>query len=158
IDRMVKFAKNEGYNPHLGIFINLRKHSGSNRLFLVDLDSQRTLLAGLCCHGKGKSGIKESASFSNTVGGNCSSSGFYKIGYKYNGTFGTAYKLTGLNETNSNAFERFVVLHGHDCVPASPVPVSICQSLGCPTLAPEVLKKLEPFLDKSKQPVLIWIF
>ncbi len=158
LDSMIKFAKNNGYNQHLGILINLKKHSGSNRLFLVDLDSQKIIVYGLCCHGKGKSGYNENTSFSNTIGGNYSSEGFYKIGYKYNGTFGTAYKLYGLCETNCNAFDRFVVLHGHPCVPSSPVPVSICQSLGCPTLAPEVLKKLEPYLDKSGKPILIWIF
>ncbi len=28
-----------------------------------------------------------------------------------------AYKLYGLDSTNNNAFNRFVVLHAHDCVP-----------------------------------------
>lgn len=158
VDSMVKFAKERDFNEHIGIFINLRKHSGSNRFFLVDLDKQKALLTGLCCHGRGSEGYSEKARFSNTIGGNYSSQGFYKIGYKYNGTFGTAYKLHGLSATNSNAFERFVVLHGHECVPSTPVPVSICQSLGCPTLSPEVLKELEPYLDKSKKPVLLWIY
>ena len=157
-DSLIKFAKENGYNAHLGIFINFSKHSGSNRLFLVDLDSNKLLVQGLCCHGRGKNNFKERVIFSNEIGENCSSQGFYKIGYKYNGTFGTAYKLTGLSPTNSNAFDRFVVLHGHDCVPNSTVPVAICQSLGCPTLAPEVLKKLEPYLDSSKKPILLWIY
>lgn len=158
VDSLLNFAKNNGYSRHIGIFINLGKHSGSNRLFLVNLNTGKALVAGLCCHGKGQSGFKERASFSNIKGGNSSSEGFYKIGTKYNGTFGTAYKLHGLCSTNCNAFERFVVLHAHECVPSSPVPFSICQSLGCPTISPEVLKELEPYLDRSSKPVLLWIY
>jgi hypothetical protein len=158
VDSLRKFAKQNNYNTHLGIFINFKIHSGDYRFFLVDLDSNKALLRGLCCHGSGKSSFNESVSFSNDIGSNCSSLGIYKIGYKYNGRFGTAYKLSGLCSTNCNAFDRFVVLHGHDCVPRYPVPHSICESLGCPTLAPEILSKLEPYLDKSETPILLWIY
>ncbi len=158
IDSLKKFALENNCNSHLGIFINFKHHSGSKRFCLVNLDSQTCILDGLVCHGKGKFVYSETAKFSNEIGSNCSSEGFYKIGGKYEGKFGTSYKLHGLNSSNSMAFKRFVVLHAHECVPISPVPVTICQSEGCPTLAPEVLKKLEPYLDQSKKPVLLWIY
>ncbi len=157
LDSMINTAKNKNYNTHLGIFINLKVHSGKYRFFLVNLDSNKIILKGLCCHGSGKASYKEKASFSNQIGSNYSSQGFYKISSKYTGIFGDSYKLIGLSNTNSNAFDRFVVLHSHNCVPPTPVPVSICQSLGCPTLAPEVFQKLEPFIDSSNKPILLWI-
>ena len=37
-------------------------------------------------------------------------------------------------------------------------PYPICQSDGCPTVSPNFLKELQPILDKSSKPVLLWIF
>ena len=158
IDSLRKFAKHNNYNTHYGFILNLKLHSGSNRLFLVNLDSQKTVLSSLCCHGHGKNGYSENPILSNVIGSNCSSNGFYKIGYKYNGEFGTAYKLFGLSESNSNAFKRFVVFHAHDCVPDEPVPVSICQSEGCPTVSPNMLAKFSNYIDKTQKPMLLWVY
>ncbi|MEI9913326.1 MAG: murein L,D-transpeptidase catalytic domain-containing protein [Bacteroidota bacterium] len=96
--------------------------------------------------------------YGNTVGGGCTSLGKYRIGYSYNGKFGLAFKLYGLDKTNDNAFARFVVLHAHDCVPETEVTDDICQSDGCPTVAPGFLQQLKPVIDHSKKPVLLWIF
>ena len=75
------------------------------------------------------------------------------------GTFGLAYKLYGLDNTNSKAFDRFVVLHAHSCVPNEDVdPVPICESWGCPTVAPAFLSELKTVIDKSAKPVLLWIY
>ena len=98
------------------------------------------------------------ASFSNVLGSNCSSEGKYIIGNKYSGVFGTAYKLHGLDSTNSNAFSRFVVLHSHSCVPDEEQEDDICASEGCPTVSPITLKILEPYLDNASKPILLWIY
>jgi hypothetical protein len=84
--------------------------------------------------------------------------GKYKVGYSYNGRFGLAYKLYGLDKTNDKAFERFVVLHSHDCVPETEVKDDICQSDGCPTVSPGFLQYLKPIINASKKPVLLWIY
>jgi hypothetical protein len=77
----------------------------------------------------------------------------------YHGEFGLAYKLNGLDSGNSKAFDRFVVLHAHDCVPNGEVyPSAICLSFGCPTVSPAFLQKIKPILDASTQPVLLWIY
>lgn len=68
-----------------------------------------------------------------------------------------AFKLYGLDATNDKSFERFVVLHVHACVPESEVTAEICQSDGCPTVAPGFLKQLEPVIKQSEKPVLLWI-
>ena len=98
--------------------------------------------------------------FSNKANSYCTSLGKYKIGKSYSGKFGMAYKLYGLENTNNNAFDRFVVLHSHSCVPNNEIfPVPICVSLGCPTVSPAFfLDKLKAYLDESLQPVLLWIY
>ena len=112
------------------------------------------MIEGLVCQGSCNG--NEETLFSNVVGSGCSSLGHYKIGEKYNGDFGTAYKLYGLDDTNSNAYERFVVLHSHSCVPLKEVNYEICLSLGCPTINPNILRAIEPILDNSAKPIIIW--
>ncbi len=64
--------------------------------------------------------------------GGCSSLGKYKIGEKYRGQYGKSYKLYGLENTNSNAYKRAIVLHGFSCVPDEEIyPGVVCNSLGC---------------------------
>lgn len=158
LDSLKLIARQGGFNTDLAVCINLGKFSGSERFYLVDLNTQKTLLSGLCCHGGGYGYDNEEVVFSNISGSHCSSDGIYKIGYAYTGTFGKSYKLYGLSATNSNAFDRFIVLHSHDCVPETAVSNSICESQGCPTLAPSVFSKLSTYLDASKKPVLMWIY
>ena len=75
------------------------------------------------------------------------------------GKFGLAYKLYGLDSTNSKAFERFVVLHAHSCVPNEEIdPEPLCQSWGCPTVSPEFLQELKKYIDASEKPILLWIY
>ena len=155
-ERTAYFHLNTNQNNIIKIFkiiINFSIHSGKNRFFLCDLEEEKVIIEGLVCHGSCSGNDKE---FSNIEGSGCSSLGHYKIGNKYNGDFGTAYKLYGLDETNSNAFERFVVLHSHSCVPKREVFYEICLSLGCPTLNPEILKEIEPYLDEASKPIIIW--
>jgi hypothetical protein len=96
--------------------------------------------------------------YDNTVGCGCTSLGKYKVGNSYNGKFGLAFKLHGLDATNNNAFARFVVLHSHDCVPDSEVNGEICQSNGCPTVSPAFLQQLKTVITSAKKPVLLWIY
>ena len=110
---------------------------------------------GLVTHGQGKT-VTEKIQFSNAVGSYCTSPGKYKIGNSYTGRFGLAFKLHGLESSNSNAFNRFVVLHAHDCVPNEEVyPQSICQSQGCPTVAPDFLQELSAIIGRHSKPILL---
>lgn len=50
------------------------------------------------------------------------------IGKSYYVRFGLAFKLNGLGKTNSNALNRPVVLHAHECMPDHEVAEEVCQS------------------------------
>lgn len=156
--RLEKFASENDYNTRYCFLIDMTIACGSNRFFVYDIQWDSVLQSGLVTHGYGNSGYSN-ISFSNTPGSNSSSLGKYRIGHSYNGKFGLAYKLYGLEKTNNKAFDRFVVLHSHECVPEKEVaPLPLCMSQGCPTVAPSFLKNLATYIDKAEKPMLLWIF
>ena len=154
-----KYCKTNGYNEQVAFLIDMSIHAGKQRFFVYDLQNNRIKKAGLVTHGSGSETGTDQLYFSNVPNSNCTSLGRYKIGKKYQGKFGLAYKLHGLDASNNKAFERFVVLHGHRCVPSREVyPISICPSLGCPTVAPDFLLELKKFIDTTDEPILLSIY
>lgn len=154
-----QYAVNNGYNPRLCFLVNMGIESGRNRFFVYRLDEDSIINAGLVTHGNCNSNWLTGKKFGNSMGCGCTALGKYKVGSSYSGKFGLAFKLYGLDSSNSNSFKRFVVLHSHSCVPESEVsPLPICQSLGCPTVSPNYLKYLQNIIDKSSRPILLWIF
>jgi hypothetical protein len=132
--------------------------SGVNRFFVYDLGKDSVLDAGLVTHGRCNELWLSGRKYDNKIGCGCTSLGKYRIGTPYKGRFGLAYKLHGLDSTNSNAFKRYVVLHSHECVPNEEViPAPICQSDGCPTVSEAFLKKLASLIDASPKPILLSI-
>lgn len=153
------YANDNGFNTTRCFLADMRIASGKKRFFVYNLQKDSVEQAGLVAHGSGSDKGTADLIFSNTPNSNCTSLGKYRIGKSYMGTFGLAYKLYGLDNTNSKAFERFVVLHAHACVPNGEVaPLPICESWGCPTVAPAFLKELQTIIDRSEKPVLLWIY
>jgi hypothetical protein len=153
-----RFVAQKGYNDVICFLIDMSLPSGQNRFFIYDLKKDTLKNSGLVTHGRCNQGWLEGRKYGNTVGCGCTSLGKYKIGHSYNGRFGLAYKLYGLEKTNDNAFQRFVVLHAHECVPESEVEDEICQSDGCPTVSSGLLQYIKPIIDVSNKPVLLWIY
>lgn len=152
------FAEKNKYNKEVCFLIDMKIHSGSNRFFIYDLKNNAVLQTGVVTHGRCNQNWLIGRKYGNEPGCGCTSLGRYKIGNAYIGRFGLAYKLHGLDSTNNNAFKRFVVLHAHDCVPDEEVLTDICQSDGCPTVSPGFLQELKAIINKSKQPILLWIY
>ncbi|MFM2327784.1 MAG: hypothetical protein RIR31_1986 [Bacteroidota bacterium] len=152
------YAKNNGYNTRYCFMVDMKIESGKKRFFVYNLKKDSVELSGLVTHGSGKT-QSNGIQFSNAEGSLCSSVGKYKVGSSYVGKFGLAFKLYGLDNSNSNAFNRFVVLHSHACVPNDETaPLPICESWGCPTVAPAFLTELKKYIDKSEKPVLLNIY
>jgi hypothetical protein len=155
---MTMFAKDNGYNTQYCFMVDMKIESGKKRFFVYNLLKDSVELSGLVTHGSGKTNTGK-IQFSNTANSLCTSVGKYKIGNSYTGKFGLAFKLYGLDETNSNALNRFVVLHAHSCVPnAETAPFPICESWGCPTVAPAFLGELKKYIEQSDNPVLLKIY
>lgn len=153
------YIKDNGFNAGYCFLLDMRIPSGKRRFFVYNLEKDSVEMGGLVTHGSGSENGTGELFFSNTPNSNCTSLGKYKIGKSYLGNFGLAYKLYGLDNSNSKAFERFVVLHAYGCVPDDEVsPFSICLSLGCPTVSPAFFARLKTYMDRSTGPVLLWIY
>jgi L,D-transpeptidase catalytic domain len=151
------YARANNYNTKFSFLVDMKLPSGRNRFFIYDMQRDSVVAAGLVAHGSGKN-YSEEIEFSNEPNSYCTSTGKYRIGVSYNGRFGLAYKLHGLDATNSNAYARAVVLHSHSCVPDyETAPYEICQSLGCPTVSPSFLLKLKSYLNNTDKPMLLWV-
>jgi hypothetical protein len=147
------------YSSKLAFLVDMRLPSGKNRFFVYDLEGDSVRMAGLVAHGSGGRAFSLSPAFSNISGSHCSALGKYRIGGAYAGQFGRAYFLHGLDSTNDQAISRHIVLHSFSCVPEGETdPYPICNSEGCAMVSPGFLQRLQPMLDASKKPVLLWIF
>ena len=147
------------YSDQIALLIDMRQHSGKNRLFVVDMKNCAILSKGLVAHGIGsETGIEDSLRFSNTPGSLCTSLGKYMIGEAYMGNFGRAYKLHGLEATNDNAYERFIVLHQYSCVPDEEQQDPICNSEGCTMVSENYFNTLENYIDRIARPIILEVF
>jgi hypothetical protein len=154
----ITFIQQKNYNESICFLVDMSLPSGQNRFFVYDLKKDSLQNAGLVTHGRCNEYWLEGRKYGNTVGCGCTSLGKYKVGNPYIGKFGLAFKLYGSDKTNDKAFDRFVVLHAHSCVPEAEVKDDICQSDGCPTVAPGFLQQLKSIINASKKPVLLLIY
>jgi hypothetical protein len=152
------FAQQNNYNQTICFLVDVSQPSNENRFFIYNLKGDSIVNAGLVTHGRCNQQWLEGRKYSNVIGGGCTSLGRYKIGNAYHGRFGLAYKLFGLDSSNSNAYKRYVVLHAHECVPEKEVTNEICQSDCCPTVSPQFLLQLKSIINQSKKPVLLWVY
>jgi hypothetical protein len=157
--QLAHYAKSNKYNNEYFFLIDMKIHSGKKRFYIYNILIDSIEHSGLVTHGGGSGEYETATSFSNVPNSAATSLGKYKIGIEYNGKFGMAFKLHGLDKSNSKAYERFVVLHAHNCVPMQEVyPMPICTSLGCPTVSPNFLNILKKYIDNSSKPILLYIY
>lgn len=152
------FCRKNGYDTTVCFLLDLSIHNGRKRFFVYDMQKQTALLSGLVTHGDCNTRYLSQVRYSNKPGCGCSSFGKYRVGGLYQGIFGDSYKLYGLDSSNSNAYNRYLVMHSHKCVPDTEIfPNQICNSQGCTTVSPAFLKELKVVIAKKKKPVLLWV-
>ena len=152
-------STNSKYNNELAFFIDMRIMSGKNRFIVYDLKNDKIVDQGLVAHGIGsETQNNEKLKFSNVNSSFCTALGKYYIGKDYLGKFGKAYKLYGLDPTNSNAFARSIVLHKYDKVPYEEQDRAICHSLGCPMVNEIYYGRIEKLIDTSKRNIILDIY
>ncbi|WP_326983960.1 murein L,D-transpeptidase catalytic domain family protein [Chryseobacterium sp. MYb264] len=159
ISEIRNFIKGKDYNQNIAVFINFKMHSGKYRYFVYDLKNNKILQKAVVAHGEG-SVLKNSNAlqFSNADGSHQSSLGKYEIRESYNGKFGKAYRLKGLDSTNSNAMNRAIVLHSFYCVPDHESENPACLSFGCPMLSKNAFNETVKYIDQSKKTILLYAF
>lgn len=157
--QMADYAEAKGYSGKYCFLIDMSLPSGKNRFFVYDLEKGMVAYTGLVAHGSCEERFLSRAKFSNVANSGCSSLGRYKVGIFYNGKYGKSFKLHGLDNSNSNAFSRGVVIHGYDCVPDEEIfPRVLCNSLGCPMVSYNFFDRLSRIIQRSDKPILLWIY
>lgn len=152
------YVRVRNLNTDFCMLLDMSLPSGKKRFFIWDLKKDSLLSAGLVTHGNCYQDWLEGRKYSNVEGSGCTSLGRYKTGIAYTGQWGYAWKLHGLDSSNSNAYVRAVVLHSHACVPEDETEAEICQSNGCPTVSPGMLTQLKKRITGSAKPVLLQIY
>ena len=159
ISQAIEYIDSTDMESAYCFLFDVGRPSFENRFLVYNLLDNTIISQRKAAHGRCNQDWLEGRKYSNTPGSGCTSLGKYRIGTSYYGRFGLAYKLYGLDTTNNNALNRFVVLHAHDCVPEPSSPIlQLCQSDGCPMVAPGFMKELHKYLQKSRKSVLLWIY
>lgn len=116
--------------------VDFRISSKKERLWVIDLKSKIILHHTLVAHGEA-SGKEYALDFSNEFNSHKSSLGFYITEETYVGKNGLSLRLRGLERGfNTNARERYVVIHGADYATKSYLNENgaLGNSEGCPAV------------------------
>jgi len=139
--------------------VDMSLPSGRNRFFIYDLKKNTIINSGLVSHGSCNETFLARPKFSNETKSGCSSLGKFKVGEFYTGKYGKSFRLYGLDNCNSNAFKRAVVIHGYDCVPDEEIyPRVLCNSLGCVMVSYNFFDKISRIIRKSEKPIVLWVY
>lgn len=135
--------------------------SDERRMFLVDRQTGAISMMAVA-HGRydasminthlsyNKNSVKWAKYFSNDLGSNAPSSGFFVSGMEYEGKFGRSMTLHGLEEgINDNACQRAVVVHKHLMVTKSSAHLL---SAGCPMISKDYIDHVINLMEGSYNP------
>lgn len=100
--------------------VDFGKASRDTRFHLVDVVAGKVVSSHLVSHGSGSDPANSGwvQRFSNDFGSNASSPGAYLTGATYQGKHGRSRRLIGLEDANSAALERGIVIHAASYVSA----------------------------------------
>lgn len=140
-------------NQNYFTIIDFAQHSSQKRMYVCNLNTGK-VLKHLVAHGKGSDTDHDgyADTFSNAHRSHASSLGFYLVAETYFGKHGYSVRMDGLSDTNSNARDRAVVIHGADYVKEG-LP-KMGRSLGCPALEK---KHTVDVVDRIKEGSLLYI-
>ncbi|MBE6203635.1 MAG: hypothetical protein E7135_08275 [Rikenellaceae bacterium] len=158
-DELLAYCKRNGYNSRVALFVDLSLHSGRRRFVVWSFEQQRPILCCPVSHGSGaqRSHVRSRyAEVSNEDGSHLSSIGRALVAERYEGSYGVAYRLDGLDETNSNLRSRCVVLHGWKYTTSFPIyPLATVGSWGCPVLSTPMMRRVDEILKNESNVVLL---
>ncbi len=156
-----KYCRENGYNQRIVLLWDLSIHSGRRRFVVWNITENRAEHAFLASHGSGsrRSHVPSAyARVSNADGSHLSSVGRALVAERYVGRYGVAYRLDGLEETNSEMRKRCIVLHSWRYTTSFPVwPLPTIGSWGCPVMSRRDMNILDKILQQE-QSVVLWAY
>ena len=137
-----EFCRKEGYNTRVALFVDLARHSGRRRFVAWDMERNVHVRSAY-------------AQLSNEDGSHLSSLGRALVAERYEGRYGVAYRLDGLDASNSNLRSRCVVLHGWEHTTSYPIyPIPTVGSFGCPVLSRKMMRRVDALLKQHDRVIL----
>lgn len=160
------FCKSKEMNKDFCILIDMSLHSGIKRFVVWDFKKNKISGKYLVGHGCGDNSwssdeSKDNPTFSNEDGSHLSSLGKYKLSGRGHSDWGinVKYLMHGLDESNNNALKRFIVFHSWNLMSDDETyPKGSPEGWGCPTISNNAMRRLDPIIQKSEKPVLMWIY
>jgi len=153
----IGYNKIENKKKEILTLIDFSKPSTEERMYVLDMKNKELLFSSLVAHGK-NSGDLYATDFSNKMGSNKSSLGFYITENTYYGGSGYSLILNGLEQgINDRAKQRAIVIHGSKYVePTRMASIGkIGRSLGCPAIPKSMSKDI---INVIKDGSLIYIY
>jgi len=158
-NKVNNYALENNMSTDYCFLVDMSLPSGRNRFFIYDLRRNSIVYKGLVSHGSCNETFIARPRFSNDSKSGCSSLGKYKVGEFYKGKYGKSFRLYGLDNCNSNAYKRAVVIHGYDCVPDQEIyPRVLCNSLGCVMVSYKFFNKISQIISKTDKPIVLWVY
>ena len=172
ISEIYDYCKDKGYSTEYCLLTDFSKPSGIKRFYVYSFKENKIIHKSLCAHGLGKcDNIFETIyktfkttfkpTFSNEKGSCYSSLGQYKVGRltpTSTSYFNEGYFLHGLDSTNSNAYDRSILIHrgnlGFETFPLPCLPVS----KGCFAVSNSMMKHIEDIKKQSDKPILLYAY
>lgn len=158
---LLAFCRERGYNEKYLLLWDLSLHSGRRRFVVWSVERDCALHCFVVSHGSGsaKSKVRSAyATLSNEDGSHLSSEGRALVGERYEGRYGVAYRLDGLDATNSALRKRCVVLHGWQYTASFPIyPIPTVGSWGCPVLSRRAMRIVDEILCQEEN-VILWAY
>lgn len=162
----LKYCQSKGLSTDFCILIDMSLHSGVKRFLVWDFKKKTVVKKYLVGHGCGsnpwsRDESKDNPQFSNEDGSHLSSLGKYKLEGRGHSDWGIhiKYLMHGLEETNDNALKRFIVFHSWDQMSDEEVfPNGSPEGWGCPTVSNNAMREIDPVIQNSQKPVLMWIY
>lgn len=164
-EQLRSYSQKHDLSENYAILVDFSVPSGMHRFYVCDLNSHSIIASSLCAHGAGKGNTKATPIFSNEVGSNCSSLGYYKIVGKHKmKTSGLpSFKLIGLDESNSNAERRGILIHSAKLISIFRLgihpfylPMDKRISSGCFAVDIDMMDYITNVLDKEKKEILLY--
>lgn len=165
-EEALAFCKSKKMNTDFCILIDMSLHSGLSRFIIWDFKEQKISNKYLVGHGCGSNSwssdeSKDNPKFSNEDGSHLSALGKYQLGERGRSDWGihVKYLMHGLEETNNNALKRFIVFHSWELMSDEEIyPKGSPEGWGCPTISNNAMKELDPIIQNSEKPLLMWIY
>ena len=152
------YVSKNGMNQDWCILIDYSYDLNTKRFFIYDLKNDRLEESALVSHGYGGNSTDSYVEFSNVPGSNCSSEGKFRLGIRSYSNWGVHfhYKMHGLENTNSNAYKRYIVLHSYEYAYCDS-PTTASQ--GCPIVCDDMMNYIDTKVKRSSnKDILLWIY